>query len=81
MTPDRACIDRHCGVFKLLVHGWQRRGSVSPSLSSIARTPISLRSGRLDAGQRFNRCSTAHSRRHCPSHRLFAERSAPTNSP
>jgi hypothetical protein len=24
---DRACIDRHCSVFKLLVNGWQRRGS------------------------------------------------------
>jgi hypothetical protein len=36
---------------------------------------------RLDAGQRFNRPSSAHSRRRCPSHRLSAERSAPTNSP
>jgi hypothetical protein len=56
-------------------------GARPPRPSPASRRPRSTSDPPLDAGQRFNRPSSAHSRCRCPSHRLSAERSAPTNSP
>jgi len=77
MTPDRACIDRHCGVFKLLVHGWQRRGSAKSDRKGPSQHDCAargMRPGFSFGVRRLHPLPVQHLRAHAPA-------TVPTNSP